>query len=70
MVVAKGEDYEAKLIREAAEEAGVPIMQNVELARGLYERAELDDYLPSEFFEAVAELLRWAESVREQRDGK
>ncbi len=70
MVIAKGEDYEAKLIREAAEEAGVPIMQNVELARGLYERAELDDYLPSEFFEAVAELLRWAESVREQRDGK
>jgi type III secretion protein U len=70
MVVAKGEDYEAKLIREAAEEAGVPIMRNVELARGLYERAELDDYLPSEFFEAVAELLRWAEGVREHRDGK
>jgi len=70
MVVAKGEDYEAKLIREAAEEAGVPIMRNVELARGLYERAELDDYLPAEFFEAVAELLRWAEGVREHRDGK
>lgn len=70
LVVAKGEDYEAKLIREAAEEAGVPIMRNVELARGLYERAELDDYLPSEFFEAVAELLRWAEDVRAQRDGK
>ncbi|HEY0179235.1 MAG TPA: type III secretion system export apparatus subunit SctU [Dokdonella sp.] len=70
LVVAKGEDYEAKLIREAAEEAGVPIMRNVELARGLYQRAELDDYLPTEFFEAVAELLRWAESVREHRDGK
>lgn len=70
LIVAKGEDYEAKLIREAAEEAGVPVMQNVDLARGLYERAELDDYLPGEFFEAVAELLRWAESVREQRDGK
>jgi type III secretion protein U len=70
VIVAKGEDYEAKLIREAAEEAGVPVMQNVDLARGLYERAELDDYLPGEFFEAVAELLRWAESVREQRDGK
>ncbi|MEP7042828.1 MAG: type III secretion system export apparatus subunit SctU [Dokdonella sp.] len=70
MVIAKGEDYEAKLIREAAEEAGVPIMRNVELARGLYERTELDDYLPAEFFEAVAELLRWAESVRESRDGK
>lgn len=70
IVTAKGEDYEAKLIRETAEEAGVPIMRNIELARGLYERAERDDYLPSEFFEAVAELLRWAESVRERRDGK
>jgi len=70
VVTAKGEDYEAKLIREAAEEAGVPIMRNIELARGLYERAERDDYLPSEFFEAVAELLRWAEEVRGRRDGK
>ena len=70
MVIAKGEDYEAKLIREAAEEAGVPIMRNVDLARGLYERAELDDYLPAEFFEAIAELLRWAENVREHRDGR
>jgi len=70
IVTAKGEDYEAKLIREAAEQAGVPIMRNIELARGLYERAARDDYLPSEFFEAVAELLRWAESVRERRDGK
>jgi len=33
-VCAKGEDYEAQLIREAAEQAGVPIMRNVELARG------------------------------------
>jgi type III secretion protein U len=70
IVTAKGEDYEAKLIREAAEEAGIPIMRNIELARGLYERAERDDYLPAEFFEAVAELLRWAQGVRESRDGK
>ncbi len=70
MVIAKGEDYEAKLIREAAEEAGIPIMRNVDLAHGLYERTELDDYLPAEFFEAVAELLRWAEGVREQREGR
>jgi type III secretion protein U len=70
VIVAKGEDHEAALIRQAAEEAGVPIMRNVSLARGLYEKVEVDDYLPSEFFEAVAELLRWAESMREARDGK
>ncbi len=70
MIVAKGEDHEAALIRQTAEEAGVPIMRNVTLARGLYERVEVDDLLPSDFFEAVAELLHWAESVRAARDGR
>jgi type III secretion protein U len=64
VVCAKGEDYEAQLIREAAEEAGVPIMRNVELARGLHENVGLDEYISAEFFQAVAELLRWAESIR------
>lgn len=70
VVVAKGEDHEAALIRKAAEEAGIPIMQNVALARGLHEKIELDDYVSSDFFQAVAEVLRWAESVRQARDGK
>jgi type III secretion protein U len=70
IIVAKGEDHQAALIRQAAEEAGVPIMRNVTLARGLYEQVEVDEFLPNDFFEAVAELLRWAESIRESRDGK
>jgi type III secretion protein U len=69
VIVAKGEDHEAALIRQAAEEAGVPIMRNVTLARGLYEQVDVDEYLPGDFFEAVAELLRWAESIRKSRDG-
>jgi type III secretion protein U len=64
VVCAKGEDYEAQLIREAAEQAGVPIMRNVELARGLHEKIGLDEYISAEFFKAVAELLRWAETIR------
>jgi type III secretion protein U len=67
VVSAKGEDYEAQLIREAAEEAGVPIMRNVELARGLHENVAVDEYVTAEFFQAIAELLRWAESVRVRR---
>jgi type III secretion protein U len=55
------------LIREAAEQAGVPIMRNVELARGLHENINVDDYVSAEFFQAIAELLRWAETVRTRR---
>lgn len=64
VVVAKGEDGTAELIKKTAEEAGVPILQNIELARGLNERVELDNYIGGEFFEAVAEVLHWAEGVR------
>lgn len=68
VVVAKGEDYQARLIRDAAEEAGVPVLQNIDLARGLYERVPLDEYITGEFFEAVAEILRWAESLQVLRE--
>jgi len=67
VVLAKGEDYDAELIREAAREAGVPIMENVQLARGLNEKLGVDDYITPEFFDAVAEVLRWAEHLRNAR---
>jgi type III secretion protein U len=67
VVVAKGEGDLAEQIKRAAEEAGVPILQNIPLARGLNEKVGLDDYVDSEFFDAVAEVLYWAESVRRER---
>ena len=69
VVVAKGEGAFAELIKKTATEAGVPILENVPLARGLHEKVALDDYIDNEFFEAVAEVLLWAENVRRGRDG-
>lgn len=68
MVVAKGEGALAEDIKRAAEEAGVPIMQNVPLARGLNEKVELDEYIDNEFFDAVAEVLVWAETIGHDGD--
>lgn len=68
VVVAKGEGHTAEMIRQAAEEAGVPILQNIPLARGLHEKVALDEHIGNEFFEAVAEVLRWAEGVRGSRE--
>lgn len=64
VVVAKGEGAEAEEIKRVAEEAGVPVLQNIPLARGLHEKVEVDDYIGSEFFDAVAEVLFWAEGIR------
>lgn len=68
VVAAKGEDYMAELIKQTALEAGVPIMENVRLARTLHELVEVDDYVPEDTFEAVAEVLRWADEVRSARE--
>jgi type III secretion protein U len=65
IVTAKGEDEMARVIRETAEEEGIPVMQNVDLARALYREVELDDYIPVELFEAVAQVLLWAQDVRD-----
>jgi type III secretion protein U len=62
--VAKGEGAEAEEIKRVAEEAGVPVLQNIPLARGLHEKVEVDDYIGNEFFDAVAEVLFWAEGIR------
>ncbi len=64
MIIAKGEHLLAKRIVEIAREEGVPIMSDVPLARDLYEKGRLDDYIPSELIEPVAEVLRWVYELK------
>ena len=56
-VLAKGEDYLANKIKEAAKEANVPIVENKPLARALYATVEVDEVIPPELYQAVAEIL-------------
>lgn len=57
VVVAKGQDLIALRIREIAEQNGVPVFQNVALARAMYKNVSLDQMIPSDFYKAVAELI-------------
>ncbi|HET6467223.1 MAG TPA: type III secretion system export apparatus subunit SctU [Geminicoccaceae bacterium] len=66
MVVAKGENLNAERIIKIAQEAGVPIMRNVDLAHALYDQVETDRYIPSELVEPVAEVLRWVRSLSQE----
>ena len=50
----------AKDIKELmaiAEENGIMTVENVALARALYAQVELDDMIPVEFYQAVAEII-------------
>ncbi|MDR3000371.1 MAG: flagellar biosynthesis protein FlhB [Fibromonadaceae bacterium] len=57
LVVGKGADKTAERIRTLATENNVPIVENVPLARAMYDVVEVGDPLPAEFFAAVAEVL-------------
>ncbi len=57
VVLAKGADYVAKNIREAAKEYGIEIVENKPLARMLYNNVEIGEEIPKELYEAVAEIL-------------
>jgi type III secretion protein U len=70
VVTAKGQDHLVPLMKQIAQEAGVPIMRNVPLARRLNALAELDEYIPQETFEAVAEVLHWAQAVRDGQQSR
>ena len=73
-VLAKGRDLLAAQIREEAQWAGVPIVENPPLARSLYRQVEPGQAIPFELYSAVAGILAWLyrreveERVRRDRD--
>lgn len=56
-VVAKGADFMAFKIKEIAINNNVPIVENRLVARTLYQLVEINDIIPSDMFQAVAEIL-------------
>lgn len=63
-VVAKGADNLAQRIKLIAAEANVPMVENRPLAQTLYRSAEVGDAVPSELYQAVAEVLAYVYRLR------
>jgi flagellar biosynthetic protein FlhB len=57
--VAKGADAIARKIREVAGKHGVPVVENPPLARALYGTVEIDQEIPPEHYQAVAEVITY-----------
>lgn len=65
VLVAKGADHLAHKIRDIAVENDVVIVENKPLARTLYSVVEVGEEIPTELWQAVAEILAYVYSVKE-----
>ncbi|MCL2496580.1 MAG: EscU/YscU/HrcU family type III secretion system export apparatus switch protein, partial [Clostridiales bacterium] len=57
VLVAKGQDFLAKKIKELAQEHHIELVENKELARSLYQFCDIGAEIPPEFYQAVADIL-------------
>ena len=53
-------------MRDAANDAHVPVIRNQQLARQLLADVEEGDPVPRELFDMVAEIILWAAQTREK----
>ncbi len=58
-VVAKGQDFMAKRIREVAAEHDVPLFEAPPLARALHGMVEIGHEIPADLYKAVAQVLAY-----------
>ncbi len=62
--VAKGLDHLALKIREKARATGVPILERPDLARALYKTVKLEQPIPRDLYQAVAQVLAFVYRLR------
>lgn len=65
-LVAKGVDAVAQRIREIAREHDVPLVENPPLARALYASVEIDQEIPPEHYQAVAQVIGYVMRLKGQ----
>lgn len=65
-ILLMGKDYLAEQIIKLAEKYNVPIMRNIPLAHKLWDEGDVYEFVPEETYEAIAEVLRWVKSLKDQ----
>jgi len=67
-ILTMGTGFIADQIIKIGIENKVPIMRNVELARDLYKRGKISEYIPEDLYKTVAEIIKWIEALEENPD--
>lgn len=70
IVLVKGADHMAQKIRERANEANIPMIENKPVARALYKTADAGDPIPMDLYQAVAEILALIFQLEESKKHK
>jgi len=65
-VVAKGTELFAEKIKEIGTEHGIPIVENIVVARTLFQLVDVDQEIPPEMYQTVAEILMFAWRIKGQ----
>ncbi len=66
-IVAKGADHLAMRIREIAKQHNVPLVENVQLARNLYNTVKVGQGVPRPLYKAVAEVLAFVYRLKKKQ---
>lgn len=69
-ILTMGLNTVAKNIIDIAVNCDIPVMRNVDLAQDLYYKANIGDYVPEETYEAISEILKWVEQLKEEEQEK
>lgn len=64
VIAAKGQGPLAAAMRAEAERKGVPIVRSIPAARALWARGVIGDIVPEDMFDAVAEVILWAQKAK------
>lgn len=59
ILLAKGTDLVALKIKDVGEENNIPLIENPPLTRAIYANVKVGDEIPTEYFEAVARVIRY-----------
>jgi type III secretion protein U len=68
IILTMGAGMLAEQIIKIGLENKIPVMRNVELARMLYDKGKISDYIPEDAYKAVSEILKWVKALEGSPD--
>lgn len=68
LVLAKGIDFQAQLMKKTARQCDIPILEDVPLAHALYDLVDEGDYIPRELIEPIAHVIRWLQENKNKAE--